>query len=151
MNRLTVAFWVTTGLFCLLFLSSGVGHLLRAAPMAEGMAALGYPPYMMTILGTAKVLGVVALLAPGRPLLKEWAYAGFSFDLLGATASHLFAGDPLGVAVRPLAVLALGAASYLLRPASRRLEASPTLGPADLSPGAADTVAHPVARGGELR
>jgi DoxX-like family len=147
MNRRTAAYWVTTGLFCLLFLSSGVGHLLRAAPMAEGMAALGYPPYMMTILGTAKVLGVLALLVPDRPLLKEWAYAGFSFDLLGATASHLFAGDPLAVAVRPLVVLGVGAASYLLRPASRRLDASPTLGRADLSLDAAGTVAH----GGELR
>ena len=67
------------------------------------------------------VLGVAALLAPGRPLIKEWAYAGFTFNLLGATASHVFAGDPFSETVRPAAVLLVGAVSYWLRPASRRL------------------------------
>ncbi len=120
MNRTTTAYWIATGLFCAAFLFGGTSHLLRTEAIAEGIASLGYPAYLMTILGTAKLLGVAALLAPGRPLLKEWAYAGFSFNLLGATVSHVFAGDPFSETVRPAALLLVGAASYFLRPASRR-------------------------------
>jgi hypothetical protein len=121
MTRRTLGYWVSTGLFCALFTYGGASHLLRADAVAEGMAQLGYPAYVMTILGVAKLLGVAALLIPGRPLLKEWAYAGFTFDLLGAAASHAFAGDAFAGTLRPLAVLAVGAASYLLRPPARRL------------------------------
>lgn len=117
----TVAYWASTGLFCAALGFGGIAHLLRADAMAEGIATLGYPPYLMTILGAAKVLGVVALLAPGLPLLKEWAYAGFTFNLLGATASHIFVGDPASETVRPALVLVLAIASYFLRPPSRRL------------------------------
>jgi len=117
-------YWIATGLFCLAFTAGGIAHLVRAAPIAEAMAGLGYPPYVMTILGVAKLLGVAALLAPGRPTLKEWAYAGFCFDLMGAVASHAFAGDALGHALPPLALLAVGALSYHLRPADRRLVAA---------------------------
>ena len=121
MNRNPTAYWIATGLFCAVFSFGGASHQLRTEAMAEGIASLGYPPYLMTILGTAKLLGVAALLAPGRPLLKEWAYAGFTFNLLGATVSHVFAGDPFSETVRPAALLLVGAASYFLRPASRRL------------------------------
>ena len=121
MNRKTTAYWIATGLFCTAFLFGGANHLLRTESFAEGIASLGYPLYLMTLLGTAKLLGVAALLAPGRPLLKEWAYAGFSFNLLGATASHVFSGDPFSETVRPAALLLVGIGSYLLRPASRRL------------------------------
>ena len=124
MSRNT-GYWAATGLFCLALGSGGLGHLLRAAPMAEGMAALGYPAYVMTILGVAKLCGVAALLVPGLPLMKEWAYAGFTFNLLGATISHLFAGDPIAEALPPLVLLGIAAASYYLRPASRRLVAAP--------------------------
>jgi hypothetical protein len=96
--------------------------------MAGEMMTLGYPAYVMTILGIAKLLGVGALLIPGRPLLKEWAYAGFTFNMLGATASHLFVGDPMSETLPPLVLLCLGAVSYQLRPASRRLAAAPILG-----------------------
>jgi hypothetical protein len=103
---------------------SGVSHLLRVETFAQGLVALGFPLYMLTILGTAKLLGALALIAPERPLLKEWAYAGFAFNLLGASASHVFVGDPLGETLRPVVMLILGAASYLLRPAERRLPQS---------------------------
>jgi len=121
MSGRELAYWIVTGVFCLAFVAGGTGHLLRADPMREGMQTLGYPLYVMTILGVAKLLGVVALLVPGRPLLKEWAYAGFTFNLIGATASHVFAGDPLSEALPPVFLLCLGAASYVLRPGSRRL------------------------------
>jgi uncharacterized membrane protein len=126
----TIAYWLCTGLFCLMFAFSGTGHLLRLEQFAEGIVSLGYPAYLLSILGAAKILGAAALIVPARPLLKEWAYAGFTFNLLGATASHIFAGDPVAETVRPAVVLCLGWASYLLRPAERRLDASPTFGAA---------------------
>ena len=129
MNR-TTAYWVATGLFAAIFLAGGLGHLLRAENIAESMAALGYPPYVMTILGVAKLLGVAALLMPGRPLLKEWAYAGFTFDLAGAFASHVFVGDPAGETLAPVMVFAVGATSYLLRPPAARIAAAGALVPA---------------------
>jgi hypothetical protein len=92
------------------------------------MTNLGYPLYFMTIIGTAKLLGVIAVLVPGQPLLKEWAYAGLTFNLMGATLSHAFSGDPFSHTVRPATILLIGVASYLLRPATRRLPAAPTLG-----------------------
>ena len=127
MNRIR-AYWVVTGLFCLALMAGGFLHLIRAEQIAEGMRTLGYPAYVMTILGTAKLLGVAALLISGRPLLKEWAYAGFAFDLLGATASHLFVGDPMSETLPPVVLLCVGAASYHLRPASRRLVAATARG-----------------------
>ncbi len=132
MKRRMLVYWLTTGLFCAVLGFSGFAHLSHLEAMVETMTRFGYPLYFMTIIGSAKLLGVTALLAPGRPLLKEWAYAGFAFNLLGATASHASTGDPLSEAIRPAAVLVLGAASYLLRPAARRLPSSPALGDVSL-------------------
>jgi hypothetical protein len=124
MKRDEMIYWGLTGLFCAAFTAGGLAHVTRAEAMAESMAALGFPLYVMSILGVAKLLGVVALLVPGQPFLKEWAYAGFAFDLLGAIASHLFAGDPASSVVPPIGLLLIGAGSYHLRPASRRLVAA---------------------------
>ena len=121
MKSKIVGYWIATSLFCLAMAAGGTMNLTRAEMQQEAMAALGYPEYLMTILGVAKLLGVIALLIPGAPLLKEWAYAGFTFDLLGAAASHAFVGDPFSETVVPLVVLAIAGASYCLRPASRRL------------------------------
>jgi hypothetical protein len=121
-------YWISTGLFCAFLGGSGFGYLAGAEPFVEGITHLGYPLYFLTILGAAKVLGAAALLAPGSPILKEWAYAGFSFDLIGAAASHAFAGDPLAEVLPPVVVLLVGAASYLLRPISRRVPGSLALG-----------------------
>ena len=95
--------------------------------MVEAMTHLGYPLYFMTIIGIAKLLGVLAVLVPARPLLKEWAYAGLCFNLMGATASHAFSGDALSHTVRPAIALALCVASYLLRPDDRKLASAPSL------------------------
>jgi hypothetical protein len=124
MNRSHIAYWITTGIFCLVVAFSGFSHFTHQEMMVEAMTFLGYPLYFMTIIGLAKMLGVVAVLAPGYPLLKEWAYAGLVFNLSGAVASHAFSGDPLSHTIRPAFVLALCVASYLLRPANRRLAAA---------------------------
>ncbi len=116
MNKQTAGYWAATVLFCLAMAASGVMNLLRVEQMKESITALGYPEYLMTILGVAKILGVIALLSPSTPLLKEWAYAGFTFDLLGASASHALAGDPIVETTVPLVILGIAAASYFLRP-----------------------------------
>ena len=127
MDRRDIAYWIVTGLFCLALAFSGVTHLFHFEFMVKNMTLLGYPVYVMTIIGSFKLAGVATLLAPRLPLLKEWAYAGFTFNLIGATASHFFSGDPFSHWVRPLLVLGLGTASYLLRPPSRRLTDSKSL------------------------
>lgn len=121
MNKKIIVFWIATALFCLVFTIGGVANLLRIEHQAEIIQTLGYPLYLMTILGVAKLLGVFALLVPRMSTLKEWAYAGFTFDMLGAAASHAFVGDPIAETVAPLVILAIGAVSYWLRPASRRI------------------------------
>ena len=79
------------------------------------MRHLGYPDYLRPLLGIAKLLGAAALITPGRPKLREWAYAGFTFDLLGALASHALSGDSVAHAAPALFALALLIASYSLR------------------------------------
>lgn len=114
-------YWGATGLFCLAMATSGTLNLLRVEFVKEGLTGLGYPVYLMTILGVAKLLGVVALLVPRMKRLKEWAYAGFTFELLGATASHAFIRDEIGETVTPVVVLAFLLVSYMTRPSDRRL------------------------------
>jgi hypothetical protein len=126
MNKQMIGYWLATALFCLAMTGGGTLNLLRVEMQQEAMAHLGYPEYLMTILGVAKILGVIAVLIPGVPLLKEWAYAGFTFDLLGAAASHGFVGDPIVEIVTPLVVLAIAIASYCLRPPTRRLQIAPS-------------------------
>lgn len=101
-----------TVLFAGLMLLSAFMYLSGAPQIQESLAHLGYPPYILAILGTAKLLGSIALLQPVLPTLREWAYAGFTINLIGATVSHIFSGDPVGVTAAPVMVLALLAVSY---------------------------------------
>ena len=121
MNIKSVAYWLATVLFLFPLAASGVGYLTGADTFIESMAHLGYPASLLPFLGVAKVLGVVAVLAPGFAKLKEWAYAGFTFNLLGASWAHYAVGDGAETVI-PLVFLALLAVSYTLRPEGRRLE-----------------------------
>ncbi|HEV8548257.1 MAG TPA: DoxX family protein [Polyangiaceae bacterium] len=112
------AYWAATTLAALAFLAGGIADLSRGPALVQGMAHLGYPAYFMLILGTWKVLGAIAVVAPGFPRLKEWAYAGMAFDLSGAALSHAAVGDPAAKVVLPLVILGLVAASSALRPAA---------------------------------
>ena len=109
--RIIVTKWIFTVLFILPLLGSGAGYLLAARPIVEGMAHLGYPFYLIRFLGVAKILGSAAVLTGIFPRIKEWAYAGFTFNLLGAAYSHLCSGDG-PKALAPLIILAFGAVSY---------------------------------------
>jgi DoxX-like family len=113
-HRLTERlYWGSTVLLSLLMLLSGAGDLFRFQPFVEDLRRLGYPDYLLTILGIAKPLGVAALLYPGIPRLKEWAYAGFAFDLGGATISQLVSGSTFVQILPPAVCGAVLAISYL--------------------------------------
>ncbi|MCG8418139.1 MAG: DoxX family protein [Proteobacteria bacterium] len=116
-----IGYWITTGLLCLPMLMGGFLDLIQSAQVLEVLEQLGYPHYFASMLGVAKLLGVIAVLVPGWPRLKEWAYAGFTFDLLAAAISHVIVSSPFSEVAIPFAILGIGAASYLLRPPSRRL------------------------------
>ena len=83
-------------------LGSGVGKLMQLPPLVESFNNLGYPLYLMKILGVAYVLGVLGILQPFSHGLKQWSYAGIAFALLGAFLSHLMAGDPVSTAIPAL-------------------------------------------------
>jgi DoxX-like family len=106
-------YWVSTGLLSVLMLLSGAGDLLRFPPFVEDLRRLGYPDYLLTLLGTLKLLGVAALLYPGLPRLTEWAYAGFAFDLWGATISQLVSGSSAAQVLPPALCGSLVAISYI--------------------------------------
>jgi hypothetical protein len=120
MKAKSVIYWIVTVLFCGFIAWSAYAYLTHAPKMVAAMASLGYPDYVLNILGVAKLIGVIVLLAPGCAKLKEWAYAGFTIDLIGATWSHLASGQQQE-AIHPVIFLVVLAISYGLRPASRRL------------------------------
>lgn len=117
----TIAYWVTTVFGPASFVIGGVMGLTRNAEMLRELAHLGYPVYFSTILGVWKLLGAIAIVAPRFPRLKEWAYAGFFFDLTSAAFTHAVVGDGVGDILSPLVFLALVVASWALRPESRRM------------------------------
>lgn len=114
--------WTVTGLMAALMLLSAVPDVLRIPEALTVFNHLGYPPYLLSFLGTAKILGVVAVLMPGVPRLKDWAFAGLTFDVCGALYSHLSVGDAPGMWAPALVALTLIAGSYvafrLSRPAT---------------------------------
>jgi uncharacterized membrane protein YphA (DoxX/SURF4 family) len=123
MTKQTLGYWAATGVAALAFAAGGVADLSGAPDVVAVMTHLGYPAYFATILGSWKLVGALAVLVPGFPRLKEWAYAGMAFDLTGAAASHAVVGDGVVKVAIPLALVALVTASWALRPASRKLEA----------------------------
>lgn len=105
--------WVVTGLMAALMLLSATPDVLRVPGAVAVFRHLGYPPYLLLFLGTAKTLGVAAVLSPGPARLKEWAFAGLTFDLSGALYSHLSVGDPASAWMPAAIGLALMTGSYI--------------------------------------
>jgi len=126
-----IGYWVATGLVALAFAFGGALDVSRSPQVIEGMAHLGYPAYVATLIGIWKLLGAVAVVVPGFPRIKEWAYAGMFFDLTGAAVSHAASGDPTGNVLTPIILLAIVGASYALRPDNRRLAGPPASERAD--------------------
>lgn len=115
-----ITYWISTIWLALGMLSTGIVQLLNLKEEADMMAHLGYPLYFLTILGSWKILGVVTVLLPKFPLLKEWAYAGFFFAMSGAVFSHIACGDAANDFFGPTLLLILTVVSWYFRPADRR-------------------------------
>lgn len=117
-----IIYWIATVWLALGMFSTGIVQLLKLQPDAELMVTrLGYPGYLLTLLGVWKILGVIAVLVPKFPLIKEWAYAGFFFAMSGAVFSHIVMGDGFGEIFPPVLLLSLTVVSWYLRPESRKL------------------------------
>ena len=114
MKKLKIIFWTVTVLMAAFMLLSAVPDVLRIPEAVEIFKHLGYPVYLLPFIGIAKILGAVAVIVPGFPRLKEWAYAGLTFDLIGAFYSHISVGDPASSWVFPVIALALVLGSYFL-------------------------------------
>ncbi len=120
-KRNRILYWVSTVWLALGMLSSGIVQLLNVKEEVEFILALGYPGYFLPLLGGWKLLGVVVLLIPKFPLLKEWAYAGFFFNMSGAVFSHVASGSSMKDIIPPLLLIVLTVVSWYFRPTDRTL------------------------------
>jgi DoxX-like family len=109
-----IIYWIVTALFAIMMLMDGIAGTLRVAGAKEALAQLDYPVYLATILGIAKIFGVIAILQTVFRTIKEWAYAGFAFVFWGAFASHAFVGSGFGLLILPIIMLAIMFVSYFL-------------------------------------
>jgi uncharacterized membrane protein YphA (DoxX/SURF4 family) len=119
---MALTYWVSTGVLVGLSVLAAFTYLSGSPQAVQGFAHVGYPQQLRVILGIAKLLGAVALIVPGLPKLKEWAYAGFTFAWISAFVAHYLAKDG-PKAFMPLILLVLLFVSYLTRPASRQWQA----------------------------
>ena len=119
-----IVYWIATLWLALGMVATGVVQLSKGKAGQGGLdmiTHLGYPGYLLTLLGVWKILGVVALVIPKFPLLKEWAYAGFFFIMTGAIFSHIAIGDPATEILPSLLLLLLTVISWYFRPAERKI------------------------------
>jgi|SRR5215217_220114 len=114
-----IAYWVTTIAVASELGLGGVWDLMRIDYVRNVVEHLGYPAYLLTIMGAWKVAGAVVLLIPRFPRLKEWAYAGAVINYASAVASHLIVGDGITAVIAPFALLALAVTSWALRPSTQ--------------------------------
>ena len=117
----SVGYWLFTVLIAFEMAAGALWDLLHIEYVRMVLTHLGYPLYLLVILGAWRIPGALALLVPRFPRLKEWAYAGAFFNYTGAAASHFLAGDRTGVWAGPLIFSFVTLASWVLRPASRQL------------------------------
>lgn len=121
-KRKVIIYWIATALMSFGMLGSGIAQILHAKDMVNLVVPLGYPEYFLSIIGVWKVLGVIAILVPRFPLVKEWAYAGFFFVMTGALVSHLASGDyDIKAIMGPLMQTIFILLSWYFRPANRKI------------------------------
>lgn len=116
-----IVYWVTTLFLATGMLAGGIQQMLQVGGYNDIVKELGYPQYMLSILGVWKILGVLAILIPRFPLLKEWAYAGFFFAMSGAAISHFTAGQSFAEAAPSLVLLLVTVLSWYFRPPGRKI------------------------------
>ena len=120
-KRNKIIFWISTIWLSLGMVSTGIVQIIQMEEEVEKMNTLGYPSYFLTIIGTWKILGVLAILIPKFPLVKEWAYAGFFFLMTGAVFTHLAVGDAAVEYFGPVLLLVLTIVSWYFRPVERKV------------------------------
>ncbi|WP_316822830.1 DoxX family protein [Pedobacter gandavensis] len=120
-KRNKIIYWIATSWLALGMTSTGIVQLLKVKEEVANITQLGYPLYFLTLLGSWKILGVIAVLIPKFKLLKEWAYAGFFFAMSGAIFSQLASGNPVTRIFPSLLLLFLTVVSWYFRPAERTL------------------------------
>lgn len=120
-KRTKIIYWIFTLWMALGMVSTAIVQLMKNKDELANFTNLGYPAYLMTIIGIWKLLGVIAILIPKQLLLKEWAYAGFFFVMSGAVISHLIVGDTAGRTFPAVLLLALVIISWYFRPAERKI------------------------------
>jgi uncharacterized membrane protein YphA (DoxX/SURF4 family) len=120
-KRNKIIYWIATIWLALGMTSTAIVQLIHNKEEAAMMDRLHYPLYLLTIIGVWKMLGVIAVLIPKFPLVKEWAYAGFFFCMSGAIFSHIAVGDQMSEIFPPLLLLVLTVVSWHFRPAERKV------------------------------
>lgn len=115
-----IIYWIATGWLALGMLSTGIVQLIRSKEEVDMFTHLGYPVYFLAMLAACKFLGVIAVLVPRFPVLKEWAYAGFFFAMSGAVISHIIMKDAVKEILPPVLLLVLTMVSWYFRPADRK-------------------------------
>ena len=118
-KRNKIIYWVATIWLALGLVSTGIVQLIKMKEEVAMFNHLGYPNYLLTLLGVWKLLGVIVVLVPRFPLVKEWAYAGFFFAMSGAIFSHLANGDGAKEFFGPTLLLVLTVVSWYFRSADR--------------------------------
>lgn len=124
-KRNKIIYWVATVLLAVGMLSSGLQQVFHTKQMVDLIVPLGYPTYLLYIIGIWKILGVIAILLPRFTLVKEWAYAGFFFIMTGALVSHLASGDDSvkGI-IGPFMQTVFVILSWYFRPADRKINSN---------------------------
>jgi uncharacterized membrane protein YphA (DoxX/SURF4 family) len=114
MKKINIIYWISTGLLVAIMLYSGIVSAMNTPESVKMMTGhFGYPAYFNQYLGIAKVLGSIALLVPGFPRVKEWAYAGFTFDMISAVYSMIKVGDPASQWAFVFVFIAILVVSYI--------------------------------------
>jgi len=120
-KRDKIIYWIATLWLALGMTSTGIVQLLKVDEEVTMFTGLGYPDYLLTLLGVWKILGVIAILLPRFPLVKEWAYAGFFFNMSGAVYSHFASGSDPKEFFGPALLIVLTLVSWYFRPSDRKI------------------------------
>ena len=120
-KRKSIWFWIITAILSFCIFSGGLAQAFQVDGVVKGFKPLGYPNYFISIIGIWKVLGIIAILIPGFKLLKEWAYAGIFFAMIGAVISHIASNDVSLQIIAPIVLAVFTVLSWYLRPADRKI------------------------------
>lgn len=114
MKRINIWYWITTIFFALIMIMDGIGGVTQQEAGKEVLRHLGYPMYLLLITGTAKLIGALTILQNKFKTIKEWAYAGFAINFIGAFASRAFLNDGITLLFPPIVALAIMFVPYFL-------------------------------------